>query len=28
VGVNVREEVANRMGLTNGVIAQQLAVGF
>ena len=28
VGVNVREEVANRMGLTNGAIAQQLAVGF
>ena len=28
VGINVREEVANRMGLTNGVIAQQLAVGF
>jgi multidrug efflux pump subunit AcrB/outer membrane protein TolC len=28
VGVNVREEVANRMGLTNGTIAQQLAVGF
>jgi multidrug efflux pump subunit AcrB len=28
VGVNVREEVANRMGLTNGVIAQQLAAGF
>jgi outer membrane protein TolC len=28
VGVNVREEVANRMGLTNATIAQQLAVGF
>jgi multidrug efflux pump subunit AcrB/outer membrane protein TolC len=28
VGVNVREEVASRMGLTNGVIAQQLAAGF
>jgi multidrug efflux pump subunit AcrB/outer membrane protein TolC len=28
VGVNVREEVANRMGLTNAGIAQQLAVGF
>jgi multidrug efflux pump subunit AcrB/outer membrane protein TolC len=28
VGVNVREEVANRIGLTNGAIAQQLAVGF
>jgi multidrug efflux pump subunit AcrB/outer membrane protein TolC len=28
VGVNVREEVANRMGLTNGAIAQQLAAGF
>jgi multidrug efflux pump subunit AcrB/outer membrane protein TolC len=28
VGLNVREEVANRMGLTNVVIAQQLAAGF
>jgi multidrug efflux pump subunit AcrB/outer membrane protein TolC len=28
VGVNVREEVANRMGLTNAGIAQQLAAGF
>ena len=28
VGVNVREEVANRIGLTNAAIAQQLAVGF
>jgi len=28
VGVNVREEVANRMGLTNAIIAQQLAAGF
>jgi multidrug efflux pump subunit AcrB len=28
VGLNVREEVANRMGLTNAAIAQQLAVGF
>jgi multidrug efflux pump subunit AcrB/outer membrane protein TolC len=28
VGVNVREEVANRLGLTNGVIAQQLAGNF
>jgi multidrug efflux pump subunit AcrB/outer membrane protein TolC len=28
VGVNVREEVANRMGLTNATIAQQLAAGF
>jgi multidrug efflux pump subunit AcrB/outer membrane protein TolC len=28
VGVNVCEEVANRMGLTNASIAQQLAVGF
>jgi multidrug efflux pump subunit AcrB/outer membrane protein TolC len=28
VGVKVREEVANRIGLTNGAIAQQLAVGF
>jgi outer membrane protein TolC/preprotein translocase subunit SecF len=28
VGVNVREEVANRMGLTNAAIAQQLAGGF
>ena len=28
VGINVREEVANRMGLTNAVIAQQLAAGF
>jgi multidrug efflux pump subunit AcrB/outer membrane protein TolC len=28
VGINVREEVANRMGLTNASIAQQLAVGF
>jgi multidrug efflux pump subunit AcrB len=28
VGMNVREEVANRMGLTNGAIAQQLAAGF
>jgi multidrug efflux pump subunit AcrB len=28
VGVNVREEVANRIGLTNASIAQQLAVGF
>ena len=28
MGVNVREEVANRMGLTNAAIAQQLAVGF
>jgi multidrug efflux pump subunit AcrB/outer membrane protein TolC len=28
VGINVREEVANRMGLTNGAIAQQLAAGF
>ena len=28
VGVNVREEVANRMGLTNAAIAQQLAAGF
>jgi multidrug efflux pump subunit AcrB/outer membrane protein TolC len=27
-GLNVREEVANRMGLTNGAIAQQLAAGF
>lgn len=27
-GLNVREEVANRMGLTNAAIAQQLAVGF
>ncbi len=28
VGVNVREEVANRIGLTNEAIAQQLAAGF
>jgi multidrug efflux pump subunit AcrB/outer membrane protein TolC len=28
MGVNVREEVANRLGLTNAAIAQQLAVGF
>jgi len=28
VGMNVREEVANRIGLTNASIAQQLAVGF
>ncbi len=28
VGLNVREEVANRMGLTNATIAQQLAGGF
>jgi multidrug efflux pump subunit AcrB len=28
VGVKVREEVANRMGLTNAGIAQQLAAGF
>ena len=28
VGMNVREEVANRMGLTNAGIAQQLAAGF
>jgi multidrug efflux pump subunit AcrB len=28
VGVNVREEVASRMGLTNAIIAQQLAAGF
>jgi len=28
VGLNVREEVANRMGLTNAAIAQQLAAGF
>jgi multidrug efflux pump subunit AcrB/outer membrane protein TolC len=28
VNVNVREEVANRIGLTNVAIAQQLAVGF
>jgi multidrug efflux pump subunit AcrB len=28
MGVNVREEVANRLGLTNTAIAQQLAVGF
>ena len=28
VGLNVREEAANRMGLTNGAIAQQLAAGF
>jgi multidrug efflux pump subunit AcrB/outer membrane protein TolC len=28
VGVNVREEVANRMGFTNAIIAQQLAAGF
>jgi multidrug efflux pump subunit AcrB len=28
VGVNVREEVANRIGLTNAGIAQQLAAGF
>jgi multidrug efflux pump subunit AcrB/outer membrane protein TolC len=28
VGVNVREEVANRLGLTNGAIAQQLAGNF
>jgi multidrug efflux pump subunit AcrB/outer membrane protein TolC len=28
VGVNVREEVANRLGLTNASIAQQLAGGF
>jgi multidrug efflux pump subunit AcrB/outer membrane protein TolC len=28
VGLNVREEVANRMGLTNVTIAQQLAAGF
>jgi outer membrane protein TolC len=28
VGLNVREEVANRIGLTNGAIAQQLAAGF
>ncbi len=28
VGVNVREEVASRMGLTNATIAQQLAAGF
>jgi multidrug efflux pump subunit AcrB/outer membrane protein TolC len=28
MGVNVREEVANRMGLTNASIAQQLAAGF
>ena len=28
VGVNVREEVANRMGLTNASIAQQLAGSF
>jgi len=27
-GLNVREEVANRMGLTNTAIAQQLAAGF
>jgi multidrug efflux pump subunit AcrB/outer membrane protein TolC len=27
-GLNVREDVANRMGLTNGAIAQQLAAGF
>ena len=27
-GLNVREEVANRMGLTNAAIAQQLAAGF
>jgi multidrug efflux pump subunit AcrB/outer membrane protein TolC len=28
VGMNVREEVASRMGLTHGAIAQQLAAGF
>ncbi|MGD0787506.1 MAG: efflux RND transporter permease subunit [Terracidiphilus sp.] len=28
VGLNVREEVANRLGLTNAAIAQQLAAGF
>jgi len=28
MGVNVRQEVANRMGLTNAAISQQLAVGF
>jgi len=28
MGVNVREEVANRLGLTNSAISQQLAVGF
>jgi multidrug efflux pump subunit AcrB/outer membrane protein TolC len=28
VGLNVREEVANRMGLTNAAIAQQLAAGI
>jgi multidrug efflux pump subunit AcrB len=28
VGLNVREEVANRMGLTNVTIARQLAAGF
>jgi multidrug efflux pump subunit AcrB len=28
VGVKVREQVANRIGLTNASIAQQLAVGF
>jgi multidrug efflux pump subunit AcrB/outer membrane protein TolC len=28
VAVNVREEVANRLGLTNAAIAQQLAAGF
>jgi multidrug efflux pump subunit AcrB len=28
MGVNVREEVANRLGLTNAAISQQLAVGF
>jgi outer membrane protein TolC len=28
VGMNVREEVASRMGLTNAGIAQQLAAGF
>jgi len=28
VGMNVREEVANRMGLTNAGLAQQLAAGF
>jgi len=27
-GINVREEVASRLGLTNQVIAQQLAAGF
>jgi multidrug efflux pump subunit AcrB/outer membrane protein TolC len=28
MGVNVRQEVANRLGLTNAAISQQLAVGF